>query len=168
MRLEKCYVCGSNVYPGHGSLFVRNDARQFRFCRSKCRRSFNLKRNPRRIRWTKAFRKSHGKELAEDMTFEFERRRARVDKYDREAVGQTLQAMQRVEQVKQQRQRSFYKERMKVRKVVEKKQAERELGKNIALLEPQVALRREQVPRKAVKEGKKVVKLDEAMDESER
>ena len=111
MRLEKCYFCSGAIYPGHGVVFVRNDSKVFRFCRSKCHQNFKLKRNPRKVRWTKAFRKSHGKEMATDTTFEFEKRRNAPETYNRILMAKTIRAMQRVQDVKRQREERFYKNR---------------------------------------------------------
>jgi large subunit ribosomal protein L24e len=48
-----CSFCGGNVEPGTGSLFVKRDGSTFYFCRSKCSRNLlDLRRNPRRVRWT--------------------------------------------------------------------------------------------------------------------
>ncbi|PFH54296.1 hypothetical protein AMATHDRAFT_72790 [Amanita thiersii Skay4041] len=112
MRIEKCYFCSTNVYPGHGSAFVRNDAKVFRFCSSKCHKNFKMKRNPRKVRWTKAFRKAAGKEMTVDSTIDFEKRRNVPVRYDRELVQTTIKAMKRIAEVKARRERAFFRHRM--------------------------------------------------------
>ncbi|RDB21443.1 putative ribosome biogenesis protein RLP24 [Hypsizygus marmoreus] len=123
MRIEKCYFCSTNVYPGHGSAFVRNDAKVFRFCTSKCHKNFKMKRNPRKVRWTKAFRKAAGKEMTIDSTIDFEKRRNVPVRYDRDLVQTTIKAMKRVGEIKSRRERAFFKNRMAVSR--EKQRAHR-------------------------------------------
>ena len=113
MRIYQCHFCSSPVYPGHGIMFVRNDAKEFRFCRSKCHKAFKQRRNPRKLKWTKAFRKAAGKELAVDSTLTFAQRRNVPVRYNRELVATTLKAMARIEEIRQKRERAFYKNRMR-------------------------------------------------------
>lgn len=153
MRIEKCYFCSSPCYPGHGMTFVRNDSKQFRFCRSKCHRNFNKKRNPRKVAWTKAYRKTRGKEMAVDSTFDFEKRRNRPVKYDRDLMGKTILAMKRVETIKKAREERFFENRMSDAKAEKKKQARVEIEKSIELLAPAVA-NREQVMRNVIDSAK--------------
>mmetsp|Transcript_2917 Transcript_2917/g.4677 ORF Transcript_2917/g.4677 Transcript_2917/m.4677 type:complete len:181 (-) Transcript_2917:130-672(-) len=139
MRIFKCWFCSSPMYPGHGITFVRNDAKIFRFCRGKCHKNFKMRRNPRKVRWTKAFRKSAGKEMVVDSTFEFEKRRNRPVKYDRNLVRKTLAAMQRVEEIKQRRAEDFYKLRMRNRRQSEIKEARNEIQRDIDLVQAPLA-----------------------------
>jgi len=88
-----------------------------------------MKRNPRKVRWTKAFRKAAGKEMtivsvlffliltsvaynhSQDSTIDFEKRRNVPVRYDRELVTTTLKAMKRVGEIKQRREHAFWKHR---------------------------------------------------------
>ncbi|KAJ1677570.1 ATPase-activating ribosome biosynthesis protein [Spiromyces aspiralis] len=149
MRIEKCYFCSSNVYPGHGTVFVRNDGKTFRFCRSKCHKNFKMKRNPRKVRWTKAFRKAAGKEMAIDSTFEFEKRRNVPVRYDRDLMQTTIKAMKRVQEVRARRERAFYKQRMAGNKDMQKAQDLKEVQKNINLISTPMIKAKEQIQKVA-------------------
>eukprot|EP00997_Jenningsia_sp_PLL12_P007639 NODE_4302_length_676_cov_35.850080_g3662_i0.p1 GENE.NODE_4302_length_676_cov_35.850080_g3662_i0~~NODE_4302_length_676_cov_35.850080_g3662_i0.p1 ORF type:complete len:203 (+),score=31.50 NODE_4302_length_676_cov_35.850080_g3662_i0:35-643(+) len=111
MRIEKCYFCSCNVYPGHGSAFVRNDAKLFRFCGSKCRKLFMAKKNPRKLKWTKAYRAAHGKEMTCDPVLEFEKRRNEPVRYNRDLMVQTVQAMKKIDAIKKARQMRLFNRR---------------------------------------------------------
>jgi len=71
-----------------------------------------MKRNPRKVRWTKAFRKAAGKEMTIDSTIDFEKRRNVPVRYDRELIETTVKAMKRVGEIKAKRERAFFKHRM--------------------------------------------------------
>jgi len=62
-----------------------------------------------------------------DSTFDFERRRNRPVKYDRELYHQTVQAMKRIEQIRSKRERVHYEERMKNKSVQELQESLRDL-----------------------------------------
>ncbi|CAB4062828.1 RP-L24e [Lepeophtheirus salmonis] len=143
MRVEKCYFCGSPRYPGKGILFIRNDCKEFIFCRSKCHKNFKKKKNPRKAKWTKAFRKASGKELGVDPSFEFERRRNEPVKYDRALWENTITAMKRVEEIKNKRQAKYIYDRMKRAKKIQDEKDVKEVQRDMALIRsPAAGLKR--------------------------
>lgn len=70
-----------------------------------------MKRNPRKLKWTKAFRRAAGKEMTVDSTLQFAARRNVPVRYDRELVQKTLRAMDRVSEIRAKRERVFAKRR---------------------------------------------------------
>lgn len=107
-------------------MFVRNDSKCFRFCRSKCRRLFNRKKNPRKTRWTKTFRKAAGKELTVDPSFEFEKRRNVPVKYNRELWAKSMEAMKKIVEIRERRENKFVMDRL-VKDFKNQKQTNRNL-----------------------------------------
>merc|ERR1711872_712916 len=157
MRLEKCYFCSSTVYPGHGMQFVRNDCKIFRFCRSKCYKAFQKKRNPRKTRWTKAYRKARGKDLTVDPVYEFEKRRNEPVKHSRELLEKTLDAMQKVEKIRVKRAGRHIQDRLAKGKKLRLEHGAKLVEKNIHLLEPKPVIRK-------LKREEKLVEVIEEKD----
>ncbi|KAK1065832.1 ATPase-activating ribosome biosynthesis protein [Friedmanniomyces endolithicus] len=137
MRIEMCYFCSQPCYPSKGITFVRNDAKVFKFCRSKCHKNFKMKRNPRKLAWTKSFRRAHGQEMTVDSTLQFAQRRNIPVRYNRELVATTLSAMQRVSEIRARRERQFYKNRMRGNKATQMEADRKLVAENQHLLPPQ-------------------------------
>uniref|UniRef100_A0A663LWQ2 Probable ribosome biogenesis protein RLP24 n=1 Tax=Athene cunicularia TaxID=194338 RepID=A0A663LWQ2_ATHCN len=132
----RCFGCQQWQVPKVSLAFCRTcrKIRVFRFCKSKCHRNFKKKRNPRKMRWTKAFRKAAGKELTVDNSFEFEKRRNEPVKYQRELWNKTVDAMKRVEEIKKKRQARYIMNRLKKSKELQKAEDIKEVKQNIHLL----------------------------------
>ncbi|RDY11713.1 putative ribosome biogenesis protein RLP24, partial [Mucuna pruriens] len=155
MRLEKCWFCSSTVYPGHGiQLFVMMQSSTsdgtciapiqiFRFCRSKCHKNFKMKRNPRKVKWTKAYRRVHGKDMTQDSTFEFERKRSRPERYDRNLAENVLKAIPKIDKISVSREESHHKNRMKGKKQKLQMEAARELEQGISLVKAPSVLQKD-------------------------
>lgn len=127
MRIETCHLCSRPIYPSKGITFVRNDARVFRFCRSKCHKNFKMKRQPRKLKWTKTHRALRGKEMIVDQNVllsQFAKRRNVPVKYDRNLVAATLKAMERVEEIRARRERAFTRKRLSGKLAREKRRAD--------------------------------------------
>ena len=160
MRIQKCYFCSAPIYPGHGMIFVRNDCKIFRFCRSKCHNNFKLRRNPRRTRWTKAFRWSRKKELTNDNILNIEKKRNIPVRYNRELMAQTIKAINRVNQIKILRDKRYYKSRMKGVESIHTKIKKVKIRKNLHLVLAPVAVKdKRKWKQMAIKHLKKKRKL---------
>ncbi|KAL6703804.1 ATPase-activating ribosome biosynthesis protein [Coniothyrium glycines] len=145
MRIETCYFCSAPVYPSKGITFVRNDAKAFRFCKSKCHKNFKMKRNPRKLAWTKSFRRAHGKEMTVDSTLTFAQRRNIPVRYNRDLVQTTLKAMSRVSDIRARRERAFYKARMRGNKQREREENRKLVLENQHLLPPSERFAKEEL-----------------------
>jgi len=139
MRIETCSFCSSPVYPGHGTTLVRNDCKVFIFCRAKCHKAYKKKRNPRKVKWTKAYRRANAKDLTNDSSLAFEKLRNCPKKYDREMWQKTVTAISRIEEIKHKREQRHIMNRLKVGKLVEKQNDAWEIKTNMALIKSPAA-----------------------------
>ena len=74
-----------------------------------------MKRQPRKLKWTKTHRATRGKEMIVDSSLvlsQFAKKRNAPVKYDRNLVGATVKAMERVEEIRQRREQQFTKRRL--------------------------------------------------------
>ncbi|XP_055851912.1 probable ribosome biogenesis protein RLP24 [Episyrphus balteatus] len=163
MRIETCYFCSSKIYPGHGIQFVRNDCKIFKFCRGKCHKAFKKRKNPRKVRWTKAFRKAAGKELAIDPSFEFEKRRNVPVKYSRETWNKTLDAIKKVVEIKEKRQGQFVLDRLRKGREVEIQMDVKNVQQNISLIRSPAAGLKE---RRAKEDAQEAALMEEEDEEN--
>ncbi|KAJ0230929.1 hypothetical protein HA466_0304630 [Hirschfeldia incana] len=164
MRLVKCWFCSSTIYPGHGIQFVRNDAKIFRFCRSKCHKNFKMKRNPRKVKWTKAYRAAHGKDMTQDKTFEFEKKRNRPERYDRNVTEDTLKAIKKIDKIRSTREADHISKRLKPNKQKLYKSAVNEIDQHITMLKAPGSQQQDSEKVKVLVSSSKSVQ-NEAMEE---
>ncbi len=51
----KCTFCGDDILRGRGKMFVRNSGQALYFCNSKCQKNQKLKRDGKKVGWTKKY-----------------------------------------------------------------------------------------------------------------
>jgi large subunit ribosomal protein L24e len=86
-----------------------------------------MKRQPRKLKWTKTHRALRGKEMIVDSTLllsQFAKKRNVPVRYDRNLVAATVKAMERVEEIRQRRERVFTKRRLAGQLARERKREE--------------------------------------------
>ncbi|KAK0701623.1 ribosomal protein L24e-domain-containing protein [Lasiosphaeria miniovina] len=160
MRIESCFFCGRPAWPSKGITFMRNDGKSFRFCRSKCHKNFKMKRNPRKLKWTKAHRRNAGKEMVVDSTLQFAARRNVPVRYNRELVAKTLKAMERISEVRTRRERILYKKRMAGKRAREVASARKLVADNEHLLPRLRGSEKRRLAELAAEQGLEVEELE--------
>lgn len=135
----------------------------FKFCRSKCHKAFKKRKNPRKTKWTKAFRKTAGKELTVDPSFEFEKRRNVPIKYSRELWSKTVGAVKRVNEIREKRSGLYVMERLRKGRQVEIGMDVKDVQKNISLIRSPAAGLKERRAKEAAQEA---AMMDAEDDES--
>lgn len=125
-----------------------------------------MKRNPRKLAWTKSFRRAHGKEMTVDSTLQFAQRRNVPVRYNRELVATTLQAMSRVGEIRARREKQFYKNRMKGNRSKQLEADRKLVEENQHLLPPEYRDQVQQVL-EPQKEDMEVEDMEEELDPEE-
>ena len=103
---------GGGEERGYGSYDLKDVGTITNYWTRFPSQQFKMKRNPRKLKWTKAFRKASGKEMVVDSTLLFAARRNVPVRYNRELAKKTLEAMDKVAEIRARRERMFYKRRM--------------------------------------------------------
>ena len=75
----------------------------------------------------------------QDSTYEFEKRRNRPVKYNREVMESTLKAMKKVSEIQSKRQDLFFKMRMKAHKATQREIIKAEIKNGIEIIAPAAA-----------------------------
>ncbi len=58
VRIRQCVFCGNDIEPGTGTMYIKLDGSVNFYCTNKCRKNhLKLRRNPRKLKWTKFYRK---------------------------------------------------------------------------------------------------------------
>lgn len=130
----------------------------FKFCRSKCHAAFKKKKNPRKVKWTKAYRKTVGKELAIDPSFEFEKRRNVPLIYNREKWVKTVDAMKKIESIRQRRTNTHIMQRLRKGRELETERDIKEVQRDMALIKS---------PAAGLKQRKLLEEEEEKQDQSD-
>ena len=166
MRVDRCSFCSGPLYPGHGIQFVRNDCKVFKFCRSKCHKQFKHKKNPRKTRWTKAYRKAANKELTIDPSFAIEKRRNVPLKYSRNLWQQTQEAMKKILLIRKRRVEHFAKIRAKRAQKIKDQYDKNEVIQDLALIKsPASKMSLKELVARANKKAKvQVIRDDEELE----
>lgn len=102
----------------------------------------------------------HGKELTADSIFDFERRRNRPLKYNREVVHATLSAMKSIEDIRTRREARFYESRMKGTDEARRQRDKRELAQQVHISRAPGALSED---RTAMKLPQQKVELNQSL-----
>ncbi|XP_063696153.1 large ribosomal subunit protein eL24 [Culicoides brevitarsis] len=87
MKVGLCVFSGYKIYPGMGKTLVKADGKTFTFINKKCERSFLMKRNPRKVKWTVLYRRKHKKGIEEEAS---KKRTRRTQKFQRAIVGASM------------------------------------------------------------------------------
>lgn len=123
-------------------------------------KNFKMKRNPRKLKWTKAFRKAAGKEMTVDSTLQFAARRNVPVRYNRELWLKTTTAMARIAEVRARRERAFFKRRMRGKRAQTLAEA-RKLVRNNEHLLPRLRGSEKRALRAAGKTEEEIQRLEE-------